>query len=76
MLTCRHTVEKLTDAWEGKLSPFRRAMRSIHLWFCPGCKRYEQQMEATVKTLGRLPSEPPPTALKEDLLEHFRRKCK
>ena len=73
MLTCKELTELLTDYLEGRL-PFRDRMGlHFHLMMCRHCRAYVRQTKVTLKTLGKLPPEPMPDAVREQLLAHFRR---
>ena len=73
MPTCKELTELVTDYLEGRL-PFGDNMQlHLHLMMCKDCRAYVMQMQTTLKTLGRLPAEPMPDAVRERLLAHFRR---
>ena len=59
MLTCQQLTELVTEYLEGRMSFWRRAQFQMHLGMCKRCRAYIHQMKATVRILGRLPSEPP-----------------
>lgn len=42
--TCRETADLLTRAKELKLSLARRMALRMHLFFCPPCRNYRQQL--------------------------------
>lgn len=71
-LTCKEFVELLTDYLEGSMSLWTRVRFQLHLGLCRGCRHYLQHMKQTIRTLGRLPSEPPPPAVQDELLRRFR----
>jgi predicted anti-sigma-YlaC factor YlaD len=71
MLTCQQLTELVTEYLEGRMSFWRRAQFQMHLGMCKRCRAYIHQMKATVRILGRLPSEPVPTELKDELLKRF-----
>ena len=71
-VTCQEFTEAITDYVEGRLS-FRQWLRfQMHLGICVGCRRYLRQMKYTIHTLGKLPHQPVPPDVKEELLERFR----
>ena len=43
--SCRETADLLTRAKELKLSLARRMALRMHLFFCPPCRNYRQQLE-------------------------------
>lgn len=72
MLTCREMTELVTDYLEGRL-PLRQRLRfQLHIGMCRHCRAYLRQMRATIRALGRLPQEPIPPQIAEDLLQRFR----
>ena len=73
-LTCREFVEMSTDYLEGSLSLWNRIRFHLHLGICLGCRIYLKQIRQTIYTLGRLPQEPVPPAVREELLRRFRQR--
>lgn len=71
-MTCQEFVEMVTDYLEGTLSLRGRLRFQLHLGMCLGCRIYLRQMKQTIHTLGRLPTEPVPPAVREALLRRFR----
>ena len=71
-LTCKELVEIVTDYLEGTLPPAERARFDAHLSDCHGCTRYVEQMQQTVRALGKLTEETLPPESKEPLLTLFR----
>ena len=71
-LTCKEFVEMVTDYLEGSMSLWTRVRFRLHLGMCRGCLIYLKQMRQTIQTLGRLPEEPVPPAVREELLRRFR----
>jgi len=74
-LTCKEFVEMVTDDLEGSMSLWTRARFHLHLGMCLSCRIYLKQMKQTIHTLGRLPQEPVPPAVREELLRRFRTKA-
>lgn len=72
MLTCREVTELVTDYLEGRQSFVERLRFNLHLGMCRHCRAYLHQMKQTIRTLGRLPSEPIPPDVRDLLLERFR----
>ncbi|GAA3218133.1 hypothetical protein GCM10017691_00720 [Pseudonocardia petroleophila] len=56
-VACIELVELLTDYLEGALPPADVAAVEAHLAQCPACRRYLDQMRATIATLGTVPVE-------------------
>ena len=73
-LTCKEVVERMTDYLEGSVSFWTRVQFHLHLGLCVGCRIYLKQMKHTIQALGRLPQEPIPPTVREELLRRFRAK--
>jgi anti-sigma factor RsiW len=71
-ITCREFVELATDYLEGSLSESDRERFEDHLALCPGCQAYMEQLQATLRALGRIPEESLSAAAREELLQAFR----
>jgi anti-sigma factor RsiW len=61
-----------TDYLEGRLPADERERFEDHLALCPGCQAYMDQMQATLRALGRIPEESLSPAAREELLHVFR----
>lgn len=72
MTTCRDITELVTDYLEGRMPFGRRLKFQLHLGMCRHCRAYLRQMRKTVETLGKLPDEPIPDAVKDELMKRFR----
>ena len=72
MLSCQQITELVTDYLEGRLSLADRARVMMHLGMCRNCWRYVRQMKVTIATLGRIPDEPPPADVADELRARFR----
>lgn len=72
MLTCKEITELVTDYLEGRMSFMQRVSFHLHLGMCDRCRAYLRQMRMTVKTLGKLPDEPIPAGVRDELLVRFR----
>jgi len=71
-VTCQQFTEAITDYLEGSLS-FKEWLRfQMHLGICLGCRHYLRQMKYTIRTLGKLPNEPVPAHVTEELRKRFR----
>jgi len=70
--TCREFVELVTEYLEGSLTPAACAYFEAHLAACEGCQIYLDQMQQTIKALGKLCEEAVPVAGKTQLLACFR----
>ena len=70
-LTCKEFVEIVTDYLEGSMTFWERIRFHLHLGLCFGCRVYLRQMRQTIQTVGRLPEEPVPPAVRDELLQRF-----
>ncbi len=71
-MTCKEFVEIITDYLEGTMTFWERIRFHLHLGLCFGCRVYLRQTQQTIQTVGRLPREPVPPAVREQLLKRFR----
>jgi predicted anti-sigma-YlaC factor YlaD len=67
MLTCAEVTELVTSYLEGQMAWRRRMAFRLHLGMCKHCRAYLRQMKSTVKVLGRVPADPIPPELRDDL---------
>ena len=72
MLTCQQLTELVTEYLEGRMSLADRMRFQLHIGMCRHCRAYLRQMRQTIRTLGKLPDEPVPPAVLDDLLCRFR----
>jgi anti-sigma factor RsiW len=56
-LTCRELVEIVTDYFDDALSASDRSRFEEHVMSCPPCRAHLEQMQETMRTLGRIPEE-------------------
>jgi len=56
-LTCQELVELVTDYLEGALREDGRARFDNHLATCRNCVIYLEQMQTTIRVIGRLREE-------------------
>lgn len=72
MLTCEQITELVTDYLERRLPLGKRIRFQLHIGMCRHCRRYLRQMRVAIRTVGKLPPEPPPDDVKRELLERFK----
>ena len=70
--SCREIAELITDYLEGSLTLTQRLRLQMHMGLCFACRNYLRQMKYTVAILRKLPSEPVPAQVKEELMKRFR----
>ncbi|MEP6866400.1 MAG: zf-HC2 domain-containing protein [Deltaproteobacteria bacterium] len=71
MLSCKQITELVTDFLEGRMSLADRLRFQMHVGMCKHCRAYLRQMKATVTALGRLPEEPMPDDVRDELRKRF-----
>jgi anti-sigma factor RsiW len=71
-LTCKESVELVTDYLEKSLLPGLETQFEAHLAGCTGCTVYLAQMQQTIQWLHQLTDETIPEADKKTLLAQFR----
>jgi anti-sigma factor RsiW len=71
-MKCRQMVELMTEYLEDALSPRDRVRFEEHIAGCDGCRAYLEQMRTTMRLAGRIPDEPIPERLQDELLRAFR----
>ncbi|MFV8175762.1 anti-sigma factor family protein [Mycolicibacterium peregrinum] len=71
-MNCNELVELVTAYLEGSLDLDTRARFDTHLLECDGCQNYVQQLESTIKTLGRVREENLDPQFRNRLLSAFR----
>ena len=72
-MACKAFVKTVTDDLERALSFWGWVRFHAHLGICLGCRRYLSQMKQTVRIMGYLPRHTAPIAVRQELLERFRR---
>jgi len=53
-LSCQEFVELVTEYIEGAMAPDERVRFDAHLAVCDPCTTYLEQMEHTIRAIGRL----------------------
>ena len=71
-MTCAELVELITEYVEGALPMPDRVRFEQHLGSCRGCRAYFEQMQQTIRTLGRLTEDTIPPPARDELLQVFR----
>ena len=70
--TCREIAGLITDYLEGSLTLTQRLRFQMHMGLCFACRNYLRQIKYTVATLRKLPAEPVPAQVREELMKRFR----
>jgi anti-sigma factor RsiW len=71
-IACIELVELLTEYLEGAMPPDEVAAVEAHLAGCTACRRYLDQMRATIAALGSVPVETLSEQAYDTLLATFR----
>ena len=71
-LSCQELVELVTDYLEGSLPEGERRRFDEHVDGCEGCRRYVEQMRATLGVTGELSPESLDPETEQALLTTFR----
>ena len=71
-LSCQELVELVTDYLEGTLPEDERRRFDEHVDGCEGCRRYVEQMRATLAAAGELSPESLDPETEQTLLTTFR----
>jgi predicted anti-sigma-YlaC factor YlaD len=71
MLSCQQMTVLVTDYLEGGMSFADRWRFQMHLGMCKQCRRYLKQMKALISVLGRLPDEPMPDDVRDEMRKRF-----
>jgi anti-sigma factor RsiW len=71
-ITCQELVELVTDYLENRLPRPERRRFEQHLVGCEGCFNYLEQMQETIRLVGRLREDSIPPRARERLLWAFR----
>lgn len=72
MPTCREMSELVTDYLERVLPLRTRLEARWHLFLCPACRRYYEQMRRTVRLLAGRHLPPPESATESRVLARLR----
>jgi anti-sigma factor RsiW len=71
-ITCREVLELLTEYLEGALAPPTKLAVAAHLDGCEGCRRYLEQLNASIVATAELREDIVPAEVRETLLAAFR----
>ena len=72
-ITCRQAVALMTDYLDGALEADDQALMDAHLAECEGCAEHLRQIRVTVAVTGRIREEDLAPAVREDLMDLYRR---
>lgn len=72
MLTCQELTELVTDYIEGRLGLWDRLRFHMHIGMCRHCRAFLRDRRMTIKTLGKMPADPIPPEVREELIQKFR----
>jgi anti-sigma factor RsiW len=68
-----HSASRGPDELDGALGPDDRALVEAHLGECEGCAEHLRQIRITVAVTGRICEEDLAPAVREDLMDLYRR---
>ncbi len=71
MLSCKQITEIVTDYLEGRMGVTDRMRFHLHVGMCKPCRAYLRQMRSTIAVLHRLPDEPMPADVRDELRTRF-----
>jgi len=72
MLTCQELTELVTDYLEGHMSLWDRMRFRLHIGMCRPCRTFLHDQKLAIKTLGKMPADPIPPDVRDELLHKFR----
>lgn len=72
-MNCDELVERVTDYYEGALSPSDQHRWDEHVAVCIGCVAHLGAYDVTLRLVSAAPEEPLPGALEESLVALHRR---
>lgn len=72
-MNCDELVERVTDYYEGALSPMDRTRWDEHVEVCVGCVAHVGAYGVTVRLVSSMDAEPLPDPLEANLLAIHRR---
>lgn len=77
MMSCKEVADQVTDYLDGRVPHGKKIGVWLHLMMCVRCRTYVQQMRQVIVLTGELGGQvaaEPPSAMRESLLEEFRRR--
>lgn len=72
MFACRDITELVTDYVEKRMGFLDRLKFQMHVGMCWACRRYVAQVRTTIEAAGKLPVEPPPPEVLDEMRKRFR----
>jgi len=71
--SCREVAEQLSENMDQPVRGLRWVKLKLHFLICGACRRYEDQLELTTKTINLVNSESQPSdQLKQKLMQVYR----
>jgi len=70
--TCQEFTENANDYLEGEASWSDWARIRFHLWICPHCREYLEQMDLTRLLLQTTPPQDVDPEVKEEIMKRFK----
>ena len=72
LITCQDVTEQVTEHMEETQSWSEWLAFRVHILLCKDCRTYLAQMQKTVETLSRMPGEPFPDEVNDELMKIYR----
>ncbi|TNE92195.1 MAG: hypothetical protein EP330_02385 [Deltaproteobacteria bacterium] len=72
MKNCQQIAALASAYADGELSGVEWAELRMHLWLCPPCRKYVEQIELTREVLEKLPTDEVPQEVQSELLGRFK----
>lgn len=74
MLSCKDVTDEANAYIDDELPFMKRLSVRMHLFICKNCRRYMNQLNVTIQTLGRMnKSEPVSEQLNQELVKCFKK---
>lgn len=67
MLSCAEVTELVTSYLDKRMPFAQRMSFRMHIAMCPPCRRYLRQVRATIALTGKMPAEPIPAEVRDEL---------
>lgn len=72
MMSCQQTAEMASRYADGELSVSEWGRVRMHLWMCPPCRAYANQIAMTRSVLEAMPAEAVSGEVRDELVARFK----